>query len=187
MGRIDAIITDFDGTLVNTFMANYLAYKSVFKNHNIELSKSQYEECFGLRFDGLCDKMNVHKEIRDEIKKEKKEIYPKFFYLLMLNESLMRFIIYSKAIGIKTCIASTASKENLYNVLNHFGIKDYFDIIITGEDVKHGKPFPDVYNKALELLKVNRDEALIFEDSDTGCLAAYDAGINYIDVNKLKK
>lgn len=187
MGRIDAVITDFDGTLVNTFMANYFAYKLVFKNHNIDLKKEQYKECFGLRFDGLCDKLNVPKEIRDDIKKEKKESYPNFFSWLEINEHLMRFIIYAKSIGIKTCIASTASKENLYNVLNHFGIKEYFDVIITGEDVKFGKPNPEVYDKALELLKVNKDSALVFEDSDTGCLAAYDAGINYIDVNKLTR
>lgn len=187
MGRIDAVITDFDGTLVNTFMANYFAYKIVFKNHGINLTQEQYKECFGLRFDGLCDKLNVPKEIRNDIKKEKKESYPKFFSWLELNESLMKFIAYSKAIGIKTCIASTASKENLYNVLNHFGIKEYFDVIITGEDVKFGKPHSEVYDKALELLKVNKDEAIVFEDSDTGCLAAYNAGINYIDVNKLNK
>lgn len=187
MGRIDAIITDFDGTLVNTFMANYLAYKSVFKNHGIDLTKNQYEECFGLRFDGLCNKLNIPEDIREDIKNEKKDAYKNFFYLLMLNESLMRFIIYAKAIGIKTCIASTASKENLYNVLNHFSIKDYFDVIITGEDVKHGKPNPEVYKTALKKLNVKKDCALIFEDSNTGCLAAHDAGINYIDVNKLKK
>lgn len=187
MGRIDAIITDFDGTLVDTFKANYYAYNSVFKNHNINLTQSQYKEYFGLRFDSLCDKLNVPIEIRDNIKKEKKESYPNFFSYLELNESLLNFIIYSKAIGIKTCIASTASKENLYNVLNYFGIKDYFDVIITGEDVKFGKPHPEVYDKALELLKVNKDEAIVFEDSNTGCLAAYNAGINYIDVNKLNK
>ena len=187
MGRIDAVITDFDGTLVNTFMANYFAYKLVLNNYGIKLSKEQYEEYFGLRFDSLCDKLNVPNEIRDDIKKEKKESYPNFFSWLELNETLMKFIIYAKSIGIKTCIASTASKENLYNVLNHFGITGYFDVIITGEDVKYGKPNPEVYKKALELLKVNRDSAIVFEDSDTGCLAAYDAGINYIDVNKLKK
>lgn len=187
MGRIDAIITDFDGTLVNTFSANYLAYKSVLKNHKIELTWNQYAECFGLRFDGLCDKLNIPKEIRNTIKEEKKKVYPEFFYGILLNENLMRFIIYAKAIGIKTCIASTASKENLYNVLDYFKIKDYFDLIITGEDVIWGKPNPEVYNKALEKLNVNKDCALVFEDSDMGCLAAYDAGINYIDVNKLKK
>ena len=126
MGRIRAIITDFDGTLVNTFKANYYAYKEAFIQYGYELTEEQYKECFGLRFDGLCDKLNVPKEIRDDIKKEKKESYPKFFSWLELNESLMKFIAYSKAIGIKTCIASTASKENLYNVLNHFDSKQLY-------------------------------------------------------------
>ena len=79
-------------------------------------------------------------------------------------------------------ISSTASKENLYYVLNHFGIKHFFDIIITGEDVKFGKPNPEVYLKALEKLNIKNDQAIVFEDSDVGCLAAYDAGINYIKI-----
>jgi beta-phosphoglucomutase len=94
----------------------------------------------------------------------------------------MRFIISSKMQGIKTCIASTASRENLYNVLNHFNITNYFDIIITGENVTHGKPNPEVYNMALTLLDCEPDEALAFEDSDVGCEAAEGAEINYIKV-----
>ena len=94
----------------------------------------------------------------------------------------MRFIISSKTQGIKTCIASTASRENLYNVLNHFNITNYFDIIITGENVTHGKPNPEVYNKALTLLDCEPEEVIVFEDSEVGCEAADNAEINYIKV-----
>lgn len=186
MGRIDAIITDFDGTLVNTFKANYYAYKEAFIQYGYELTEEQYKECYGLRYDNLCDKMNIKEEHKLPIKELKKKLYPSYFQHLGLNLNVLNFIKASKIIyGLKTCIASTASKENLYNVLNHFNIKHYFDVIITGEDVKFGKPNPEVYIKALELLKVNKDEAIVFEDSDVGCLAAYNAGINYIEVKNI--
>lgn len=185
MGRIEAIITDFDGTLVDTYEANYLSYKEAFSKYGYELNNEKYKEYYGLRYDALCDKMNIKEEHRSLIKELKKKIYPSNFKYLDLNENLINFIIYSKNLRIKTCIASTASKENLYNVLNHFCIAQYFDVIITGEDVKFGKPNPEVYLKALEKLNIKNDQAIVFEDSEVGCLAAYDAGINYIKIKNI--
>ena len=184
MGCIKAIITDFDGTLVDTFEANYCAYKEAFKQYGYKLSEKQYKECFGLRYDGLCETLNIKDEHKQLIKDAKKEAYPKYFSKLKLNTYLMMIINAAKKLGITICIASTASKENLYNVLDYLSIENYFDLIITGEDVKFGKPNPEVYKVALEKLDCNTDEAIVFEDSDIGCLAAYDAGINYIRVGK---
>lgn len=182
MGRIRAIITDFDGTLVNTFTANLYAYQNACKQFGYELTKDQYKEWYGLRYDDLCKKIGISLEHKSAIKELKKKIYPSYFGYLKLNEGLMRFIISFKTQGIKTCIASTASRENLYNVLNYFNLTNYFDIIITGENVTHGKPNPEVYNKALTLLDCEPDEALVFEDSEVGCEAADNAEINYIKV-----
>ena len=55
MGRIKAIITDFDGTLVNTLMSNYLAYREAFESYNYQLSLDEYKQCYGLRFDEFCN------------------------------------------------------------------------------------------------------------------------------------
>ena len=183
MGRIRAIITDFDGTLVNTFMANYLAYYSACKHYGYNLTKEQYKEWYGLRYDDLCKKIGISSEHKSAIKELKKKIYPSFFEYLTINQNILTFIKASKLIyGIKTCIASTASRENLYNVLRYFNLEEYFDIIITGENVDHGKPNPEVYLKALSLLDCEPDEALVFEDSEVGCEAAENAEINYIKI-----
>lgn len=185
MGRIKAIITDFDGTLVNTFDANYYAYHGAFKQYGYELTKEQYEKCFGLRYDEFCKRMKIKEEDKNKIKELKKKIYPEFFEYLTLNLNVFNFIKAAHTIyGIKTCIASTASRENLYNVLRYFNIEEYFDIIITGENVNHGKPNPEVYLKALNLLECDADEAIVFEDSEVGCEAAENAEINYIKILK---
>lgn len=182
MGRIRAIITDFDGTLVNTFDANYFAYYSACKQYGYNLTKEQYKKWYGLRYDDLCKKIGISNEHKSAIKELKKNIYPSFFEYLVLNKDLLDFIKASKNNGIKTCIASTASKENLYNVLRYFNIEEYFDIIITGENVSKGKPNPEVYIKALVLLDCEPDEAIVFEDSDVGCEAAENAELNYIKI-----
>lgn len=183
MGRIKAIITDFDGTLVNTFNANFYAYHGAFKQYGYELTRDQYKECYGLRYDAFCDKMDIKQDDRKPIKELKKKIYPDFFDYLTINQNLLTFIRASHILyGVKTCIASTATKENLYNVLKYFEIEDAFDIIITGENVSKGKPDPEVYLKALNLLECNTDEVIVFEDSEVGCEAAENAGLNYIKV-----
>ena len=183
MGRIKAIITDFDGTLVNTFNANFYAYHGAFKQYGYELTRDQYKECYGLRYDAFCDKMDIKQDDRKPIKELKKKIYPDFFDYLTINQNLLTFIRASHILyGIKTCIASTATKENLYNVLKYFEIEDAFDIIITGENVSKGKPDPEVYLKAMNVLECEPDEAIVFEDSVVGCEAAENAGLNYIKV-----
>ena len=183
MGRIKAIITDFDGTLVNTFNANFYAYHEAFKQYGYELTRDQYKECYGLRYDAFCDKMDIKQDDRKPIKELKKKIYPDFFDYLTINQNLLTFIRASHILyGVKTCIASTATKENLYNVLKYFEIEDAFDIIITGENVSKGKPDPEVYLKAMNVLECEPDEAIVFEDSEVGCEAAENAGLNYIKV-----
>ena len=163
-------------------MANFLAYHEVFKNHGYTLTKEQYRECYGLRFDGFCDKMNIPNDIRKPMKELKKNIYPAYFKYIELNNSLMLFIRYMKQQGIKICIASTATRENLYAVLKYFNLDSYFDIIITGENVSKGKPNPEVYLKALNLLECEPDEAIVFEDSDVGCEAAENAELKYVRI-----
>ena len=86
--------------------------------------------------------------------------------------------------SIKTCIASTATRENLFAVLKHFNIDKYFDIIISGENVSKGKPDPEVYIKALNLLECEPEEVIVFEDSDVGCEAVEAANMNYIKITK---
>ena len=85
------------------------------------------------------------------------------------------------------CLATTASKKNVENLLKYFEIEDLFDYIITGEDVSNGKPDPEVYNKIIMKYPfVSLDNIYIYEDSDVGFLAAHKSCVpnkNIIDVN----
>ena len=122
---IKAIITDFDGTLVDTFEANYLAYKHVLNNLGIELTRESYRACFGLRFNEFMEHIGVKNiTLKDQIKKEKTKIYPLYFDKLSLNYPLLNFLLFMKHNGVKIAIASTARRENLINVLNYFDIVD---------------------------------------------------------------
>ena len=180
---IRAIITDFDGTLVDTFEANLRAYQDAFYQVDLSLTAEKYRECFGYRFDRFMQAMAVNDDkTANTIKELKKDAYPKHFAHLRPNHSLIELISSFHQMGGKTAIASTARKENLMNAVNHLGIADNFDLIYAGIDVKQGKPSPEIYLKAMEALEVKPDEVMIFEDSPVGFEAAKASGAQYIPV-----
>lgn len=187
---IKAIITDFDGTLVDTFEANYEAYMLAFKRYYYEigygLTREQYRACFGLRFDSFMDYMKVDDiNLRIKIRKEKARVYPLCFSSLKPNHTLIDFIRKAKESNIKTAIASTAQRNNLMNVLNHLKIADIFDLIIAGDAVKVGKPNPEIYFTCMGLLGVVPSETLVFEDSEVGLEAGENCGANVIKVSNI--
>lgn len=86
--------------------------------------------------------------------------------------------------GGKTALASTARRKNLINALRFIGADNDFDLILSGENVKQGKPNPEIYLKVLEQMSVTPNEALVFEDSKVGFEAASASGINYLPINQ---
>lgn len=180
---IRAIISDFDGTLVDTFEANLHAYQKAFQEVGLKLTAERYRECFGYRYDRFMQEMGVtDKIVAESIKELKKQYYPEYFEFLKPNTALINLIAGIKAMGGKTAIASTARKENLMNAVNFLGIAHHFDLILAGIDVKKGKPDPEIYIKSMAALGVTPEETLIFEDSDIGIEAAIASRANYIRV-----
>ena len=182
--EIKLLVTDFDGTLVNTFQANYHAYREAFRRMGLVLNEDEYRRCYGLRFDGFMDMMGIEdKNVRKQIRAIKGECYPDFFGMLTINQPLLDFIRMFRAGGGSTAVASTARGKNLMNALTHIGAMDDFDLILAGEDVKEGKPSPEIYNIVMDRLRVKPEETLIFEDSPVGLAAAKAAGAHYIKID----
>lgn len=181
--EIKLLITDFDGTLVDTFQANYHAYRDAFAQVGLSLSEEQYRECYGLRFDGFMAKMGItDAEVSQRIRAIKGERYPSHFGLLHANQPLIEFIRMFRRGGGKTAVASTARRKNLTNALTHIGAAEDFDLILAGEDVTHGKPSPEIYVTVMERMGVTPGETLVFEDSPVGLEAARAAGTRYVKI-----
>lgn len=185
------IITDFDGTLVDTFFANYKSYKNAFERVGLPFCEETYRKCFGLRFNEFMSYMGIEDEtVRAKIKAVKTEEYARNVDYVRVNQWLLGFIMLAKNNGLTIGIATTASRVNVQNILKYFKIEHLFDFVITGEDVQHGKPDPEVYKRALVAASFNPhhtiapEAALVFEDSDTGVQAAVSAGIDYIKIDK---
>ena len=92
---------------------------------------------------------------------------------------------YCKKSGYLMAIATSTHKKQAYRCLENAGIFDYFDHIITGDQVSKGKPDPEIYLKTLEYFGIDADEALVLEDGHNGSLAAFSAGIRLVIVEDL--
>ena len=180
---IRAIITDFDGTLVDTFEANLKAYQKAFQLVGINLTEDAYRQCFGFRFDRLMKAMSISDNIKANLIREaKRQYYPDFFNYLKPNHALISLLDTFHTLGGKTAIASTARKENLLNAIDYLGVGNIFDVIYTGVDVTQGKPSPEIYHKTMQAINVTPAETLIFEDSQVGIEAAKASGANLMIV-----
>ncbi|MCS2582597.1 HAD family hydrolase [Bacteroides sp. BFG-551] len=184
--EIKLLITDFDGTLVDTFQANFMAYKKAFNQVGLALSEIEYRQCFGFRFDKFMTTVGVTDPfVAQNIREYKSNFYSDFFEYFRVNISLLSMLETFHKAGGKTAIASTAYRKNLENALRYIGAMEIFDFILAGEEVKQGKPSPDIYRTVLNHFSLQPTEALIFEDSEVGIQSAKLVGINYIVINSI--
>lgn len=65
--------------------------------------------------------------------------------------------------GLKRVAVTNAPRSNAELMISAVGLSDFFETVIIGSECEHPKPFPDPYLKALEVLKVSKEHAIIFE------------------------
>ena len=198
------VMFDMDGTLYDTVGSNYYAYKEALEQCGYTLDREFFANvCFGHNYktfvpliikDNLKGeytgqeldaqvKERVTEELLEKVHEVKKDVYKKYFDEIRVNEGLINLI---KRIKYNTNVAlvTTASKKNVYDILEHFHHIDLFDYIFTQEDVKEQKPDPTCYIVAMEHFGVKPEESYIYEDSEVGLEAAYKSGANVIKVGK---
>jgi len=78
--------------------------------------------------------------------------------------------------GFKLAVASSSPKHEIVRAMTELGLVDYFEVLVSGEEVAHSKPAPDVFLAAAERLGVSAQDAIIIEDTKNGSLAARQAG-----------
>lgn len=79
-------------------------------------------------------------------------------------------------------VASGGSREVVEKTLQILGISDWFDEVVSSNEVKQGKPAPDIFLEAAKRLDVEPGECLVFEDARAGILAAREAGMEVVTV-----
>ena len=127
------------------------------------------------------------KTTADELHKEKAERYLKALTSkpILPIDGLQELLTYARDKGIVRAVASSSSVYNIGLVLKAIGLEAFFALIVSGEQVPRNKPFPDIYLKTAELLKLDVKECAVVEDSANGVRAAKEAGMYCIGFRNL--
>jgi HAD superfamily hydrolase (TIGR01509 family) len=183
---LKAVIFDMDGVIADTEPLHSHAYLEVLKTLGIEVSENQYRKAITeegktiaawfLELGGKPDKI-------DELYRRKDQIY---FPLLKEHGSprpgLFRLLSELKASHVACALATSARRVNAEFIVDLFGLRDLFSVILALEDVTHVKPHPEVFLLALEHLSVQPNTTIVLEDAPKGVRAAVEAGIAVIAV-----
>lgn len=187
---LKALIFDFDGLILDTETPEITVWQKIYNEHGFELPVHEWEKTVGgygiSTFDaadhltllsaGKVDSVSA----RARYRKESDEI----IYASSILPGVLDLINEAKSHGLKVAIGSSSPHSWVDTHAQRLGIYDLFDLIICQDDVGKGrtKPHPDIYLKVLEKLNIKNNEAVVFEDSPNGVLAARAAGIFVVAV-----
>ena len=128
----------------------------------------------------LLEKLLDYKVPREEIIRHNEEYFNVLHpldYKAIMFEGIPEELRALRQMGIRTAVCSASPMSIIVNSLEAMGIRDLFDFVETGENVKHSKPAGDIYELAAENLRVDKKECLVYEDSRLGIEAGRNAGI----------
>ena len=103
-----------------------------------------------------------------------------------LKKGARELLEFLKSKGIKVLLATSSVRERAVDILSQNGIDGFFDDMLFGDEVKNGKPAPDIYLKAMERTGVPAEECLVLEDSEAGIRSAHSAGVDVICIPDMK-
>ena len=176
-----------DGTLVNNLAYHFMAFDAYAKREGFTMLEPVSLKINGMHsndiFPMLLGDEVVAEYGLDRLNREKEEVYremyrPNIKPIAGIIELLQR----AKESGIKCAIGSSGCRENVEFIIEGLGIADYIDSSISGSDVTHGKPHPEIFTKAHEALGLKAEECIVVEDAVNGIIAALAAGCKCIAV-----
>lgn len=180
---IQCIIFDMDGVLINTEPVHFSIWKQICAEQGFELEYEVYESCIGSTVAYLQDLLQRaygfscrdNPEIQNRFAELKAEYYEKNGLPEIAGAAdAVRTL---RSMGYTLAVASSSSPGYISSAMAKLGIADCFQMMFSGELVKHPKPAPDVFLETARQLGVQPADCLVIEDSCNGSRAARAAGM----------
>jgi HAD superfamily hydrolase (TIGR01509 family) len=192
-----AVIFDFNGIIVDDEPIHLALFRRVLNEEDISLTEEEYYA----RYLGLDDRGAFSTAFRESGRRLTKQKLAELvdrkalYYREMIRNKMRLFpgvkaLVPTLASELPLAIASGALRDEIGTILLSIGLRDYFRVIVSAEDVKSGKPEPEIFLKALERLNaqygggchIAASECVVVEDSKEGIRGARRAGMKCLAV-----
>jgi HAD superfamily hydrolase (TIGR01509 family) len=192
VNKIKAVIFDMDGVLIEAKDWHYEALNKALLLFGMEISR--YDHL--VTYDGLPTKKKLemlsterglprglHEFINDMKQQYTMEIVhteckPRFYHEYALSKL--------KNDGYRMAVCSNSIRHTIEVMMQKATLDTYFDFYISNQDVEHGKPNPEMYNKAIERMGLQPNECMIVEDNENGIKAARASGAHVMEVESVE-
>jgi beta-phosphoglucomutase-like phosphatase (HAD superfamily) len=185
-----AFIFDCDGTLADTMPVHHTAWIHALRKHGatfdfnwdlfmsragktIELTVAELNEQFGLELDPA------------RVAADQRAHFDRLAAGILAFDSVVAFARDRASSGFPVSVASGGDAPTVRRTLCTIGVSDLFPVVVTAEDVLHGKPAPDLFLLAAERMGVPAAQCLVFEDGLLGIEAAERAGMGAVLVRRV--
>lgn len=173
-----AVIFDLDGVLVDSAPFHLEAWRQWARETHVQrpLTRAWFHQTFGLRNDAIFATLFPRPLTPEEVRAHsarKETLFRKLAQGKLRPLPGARELVKAlHQVGFRLAVGTSTSSENLELILEELELSPYFATRVSGLDVQQGKPDPEVFLRAAQLLKVPIRECVVIEDSEAGVEAA---------------
>jgi HAD superfamily hydrolase (TIGR01509 family) len=184
---IQVLVFDFDGLILDTETPRFRSWQEVFGQQGCDLSLDEWVvwldrspeqidpvAVLEQRLGGQIDRQGLHER---RLQRELELLAPE-----RPLPGVERLLAQAQELGLRRAVVSNSSRGWVNGHLTRLGLRTQFDSLLCAEDVGRLKPDPALYHATLDALGIRADQAIAFEDSPRGVLAAKRAGVYCVAV-----
>lgn len=191
MKKVDAVIFDMDGVLIDSERISLKCYQEVLKDYQYEMDEKIYVKFIGRNVEGIKEALQEEfgKDFPfDEIYKKKSKLALEFTDKngVKIKPGVHELLDYLNNENYKIAVATSTRRQRAIELLERAKIKGKVNYIVCGDQVENSKPDPEIFLRAAEGLNVKPNNCLVVEDSDAGITAAHAASMAGVHVPDMK-
>lgn len=178
------LIFDLDGTLADTMPAHFMAWQQIACEEGFEFPESRFYELAGVPTFTILEQMNQLYNLSMDTQAvtiRKEEAFLSFADQVFPIEPVIE-IVYRYHQRLPLACGTGGIRKVAHYLLEKLDITQYFEAVITADDVDAHKPDPDTFLKCAEEIKISPEFCQVFEDGEPGIIAAQRAGMIVTDV-----